>query len=356
MRELDDSARGIRGDTLVFLPGEKQIREAADALEEAELHNTEVLPLFSRLSAREQERIFERHGERRVVLATNVAETSLTVPGIRFVVDSGLARISRYSVRAQSAAAADRAHLESQRRSAQGPLRTRSRRHLHPALLRRGLSLREEFTPPEVLRTNLASVILRMAALGLGEPAEFPFLDPPDTRLVNDGVRLLQELKAMDEDRRVTSLGEQIAGLPVDPRLGPHAARGDASQLPHRDAGHRRVPRSAGSARAAADAQQHAAQKHALFADARSDFVTVLNLWRAYGEQAAALSAAISCASGVASTSCRSCACASGRTCTRSSQTPCASSSCVPIRLPRELRRPAPGDSHGIPRLDRQPR
>jgi ATP-dependent helicase HrpA len=290
VRELDESSRGIRGDTLVFLPGEKQIREAAQALEEAKLHNTQVLPLFSRLSAREQDRVFETHGQRRVVLATNVAETSLTVPGIRFVVDSGLARISRYSVRAK----VQRLPTERISRASAEQRKGRCGREAEGICIRLysedDYNLREEFTPPEVLRTNLASVILRMAVLGLGEPGEFPFLDPPDTRLVNDGVRLLQELKAMDDDRRVTSLGEQIAGIPVDPRLGRMLLAATkrncltemlvlAAFLEVQD------PRERPQ-----EAQQHAIQMHAKFNDARSDFVTVLNLWRAYGEQSAALS------------------------------------------------------------------
>ena len=290
VRELDDSSRGIRGDTLVFLPGEKQIREAATALTDAQLHNTQVLPLFSRLSAREQDRVFEKHGERRVVLATNVAETSLTVPGIRFVVDSGLARISRYSVRAK----VQRLPTERISKASAEQRKGRCGREAEGICIRlyseEDYTLREEYTPPEVLRTNLASVILRMAVLGLGEPGEFPFLDPPDTRLVNDGVRLLQELKAMDDDRRVTSLGEQIAGIPVDPRLGRMLIAATkrncltemlviAAFLEVQD------PRERPQ-----EAQQHATQMHATFNDARSDFVTVLNLWRAYGEQSAALS------------------------------------------------------------------
>ena len=290
VRELDDSSRGIRGDTLVFLPGEKQIREAATALEEAKLHNTQVLPLFSRLSAREQDRVFETHGERRVVLATNVAETSLTVPGIRFVVDSGLARISRYSLRAK----VQRLPTERISKASAEQRKGRCGREAEGICIRlyseEDYTLREDYTPPEVLRTNLASVILRMAVLGLGELAEFPFLDPPDTRLVNDGVRLLQELKAMDDDRRVTSLGAQIAGIPVDPRLGCMLLAATkrncltemlviAAFLEVQD------PRERPQ-----EAQQHAIQMHAQFNDARSDFVTVLNLWRAYGEQSAALS------------------------------------------------------------------
>ena len=290
VRELDSSSRGIRGDTLVFLPGEKQIREAATALEEAQLHNTQVLPLFSRLSAREQDRVFDQHGERRVVLATNVAETSLTVPGIRFVVDSGLARISRYSVRAK----VQRLPTERISKASAEQRKGRCGREAEGICIRlyseEDYTLREEYTPPEVLRTNLASVILRMAVLGLGEPGEFPFLDPPDTRLVNDGVRLLQELKAMDDDRRVTPLGEQIAGIPVDPRLGRMLIAATkrncltemlviAAFLEVQD------PRERPQ-----ESQQHAQQMHAQFNDARSDFVTVLNLWRAYGEQSAALS------------------------------------------------------------------
>jgi ATP-dependent helicase HrpA len=290
VRELDRNSNGMRGDTLVFLPGEKHIREATEALGKAQLRHTEVLPLFARLSARDQERIFASHTGRRVVLATNVAETSLTVPGIRFVIDSGLARISRYSVRGK----VQRLPIERISKASADQRKGRCGREAEGICIRlyseEEFSRQEDFTPPEVLRTNLASVILRMAALGLGEPENFPFLDPPDTRLVNDGVRLLQELKAMDDERRVTSLGAKIAGLPVDPRLGRmllaashHNCVTDmlviTAFLEAQD------PRERPS-----DAQQQSAEKHALFADARSDFVTVLNLWRAFKEQAAALS------------------------------------------------------------------
>ena len=295
VRELDAPGRGgfgqgSRGDVLVFLPGEKHIREVTDSLERARLPSTEVLPLFARLSTSDQERIFQRHGQRRIVLATNVAETSLTVPGIRFVIDSGLARISRYSVRGK----VQRLPIERISKASADQRKGRCGREAEGICIRlyseEDFALREEFTPPEVLRTNLASVILRMATLGLGDPESFPFLDPPDTRMVNDGVRLLQELKAMDEDRRVTSLGQQIAGIPVDPRLGRMLLAASrhhcltemlivASFLEGQD------PRERPS-----DAQQQASEKHALFADARSDFITVLNLWRAYNEQAAALS------------------------------------------------------------------
>jgi len=291
VRELDSGgAARSRADTLVFLPGEKHIREAADALAKARLADTEVLPLYARLSAADQVRIFQRHAQRRVILATNVAETSLTVPGVRYVIDSGLARISRYSPRGK----VQRLHVERISRASADQRKGRCGREAEGICIRlyseEDFTAREAFTPPEILRTNLASVILRMAVLGLGDPERFPFLDPPDTRLINDGVRLLGELQAMDPERRVTRLGRQIAGLPVDPRLGRMllaAARQRclaemlviASFLETQD------PRER-----PAEMQQQADEKHALFADGRSDFITVLNLWHAFGEQAAALS------------------------------------------------------------------
>jgi ATP-dependent helicase HrpA len=290
VRELDLRAAGVSADTLVFLPGEKHIREAADALSKARLAGIEMLPLYARLSAADQARIFQRHSQRRVILATNVAETSLTVPGIRHVVDSGLARISRYSVRGK----VQRLHVERISKASADQRKGRCGREAQGICIRlyseEDFAAREAYTPPEVLRTNLASVILRMATLGLGDPESFPFLDPPDTRLINDGVRLLEELQAMDGERCVTSLGRKIAALPVDPRLGRMllaAARQRclaemlviAAFLETQD------PRER-----PADMQQQADEKHAPFADGRSDFVTVLNLWRAFGEQAAALS------------------------------------------------------------------
>ena len=290
VRELDLRSGGVSADTLVFLPGEKHIREAADALSKARLAGTEMLPLYARLSAAEQARIFAKHSQRRVILATNVAETSLTVPGVRHVVDSGLARISRYSVRGK----VQRLHVERISQASADQRKGRCGREAPGICIRlyseEDFAARETYTPPEILRTNLASVILRMATLGLGDPESFPFLDPPDTRLINDGVRLLEELQAMDDERRVTSLGRKIAALPVDPRLGRMllaAARQRclaemlviAAFLETQD------PRER-----PADMQKQADEQHALFADARSDFVTVLNLWRAFGEQAAALS------------------------------------------------------------------
>ncbi|MGH8189688.1 MAG: ATP-dependent RNA helicase HrpA, partial [Steroidobacteraceae bacterium] len=287
VRELD---RTDRNDVLVFLPGEKQIREATEALGKAQLHHTEVLPLYARLSTRDQERIFEKHAPRRIVLATNVAETSLTVPGIRHVIDTGLARISRYSVRGK----VQRLPIEPISQASADQRKGRSGRESSGICIRlyseEDFQARAAFTPPEVLRTNLASVILQMAALELGEPEDFPFLDPPDTRLINDGYRLLQELKAVDESRQVTSLGRQISTLPLDPRLARmllaashHSSLSEmlviAAFLAAQD------PRER-----PAEAQAQADQKHAAFADPRSDFIAVLNLWNVFAEQSAALS------------------------------------------------------------------
>ncbi|HET9445242.1 MAG TPA: ATP-dependent RNA helicase HrpA [Steroidobacteraceae bacterium] len=287
VQELD---REDRGDVLVFLPGEKQIRETSEALSKARLHATEVLPLYSRLSTRDQELIFEKHGARRIVLATNVAETSLTVPGMRHVVDSGLARISRYSVRGK----VQRLPIEPISQASADQRKGRAGRESPGICIRLyaqdDFALRPPFTPPEVLRTNLASVILQMAALELGEPQEFPFVDPPDTRQINDGYKLLQELKAVDEARAVTSLGRQISALPLDPRL----ARMLLAASHHRCVAEMLILTAFLAAQdpreRPADAQTQADQKHAAFSDPRSDFIAVLNLWKAFAEQSAALS------------------------------------------------------------------
>jgi ATP-dependent helicase HrpA len=287
VRELD---RDDRGDVLVFLPGEKQIRDATEALSKARLHHTEVLPLYSRLSTRDQERIFEKHGPRRIVLATNVAETSLTVPGIRHVVDSGLARISRYSVRGK----VQRLPIEPISQASADQRKGRSGRESPGVCIRLyaedDFNLRAPFTPPEILRTNLASVILQMAALDLGEPEQFPFVDAPDTRLINDGYRLLQELKAVDEARAVTSLGRQISALPLDPRL----ARMLMAASHHSCVAEMLIITAFLSAQdpreRPAEAQAQADQKHAALADPRSDIISILNLWNAFAAQAAELS------------------------------------------------------------------
>ena len=287
VQELD---REDRGDVLVFLPGEKQIREASEALGKARMHATEVLPLYSRLSTRDQELIFEKHGTRRIVLATNVAETSLTVPGMRHVVDSGLARISRYSVRGK----VQRLPIEPISQASADQRKGRAGRESPGICIRLyaedDFVARPAFTPPEVLRTNLASVILQMAALELGEPQDFPFVDPPDTRQINDGYKLLQELKAVDDTRVVTSLGRQISALPLDPRL----ARMLLAASHHRCVAEMLLIAAFLAAQdpreRPAEAQTQADQKHAAFADPRSDFLAVLNLWKAFAEQSAALS------------------------------------------------------------------
>jgi ATP-dependent helicase HrpA len=206
------------GDVLVFLPGEREIRDVAELLER-ELTGVEVLPLYSRLSWEQQSRIFRRGARRRVVLSTNVAETSITVPGIRAVIDSGLARISRYSPRSRlqrlPIEPVSRASAE-QRKGRCGRIGTGLCLRLYS---QEDYDARPEHTEPEILRTNLAALLLRLAADGLGDAETFPFIDPPDTRALNDGYRLLQELQALNEERRITGRGRAMARLPLDPRL-----------------------------------------------------------------------------------------------------------------------------------------
>lgn len=277
------------GDVLVFLSGEREIRDTADALRKQDLRNTEVLPLYARLSAGEQQRVFQRHRGRRIVLATNVAETSLTVPGIRYVIDPGTARISRYSARTK----VQRLPIE---KISQASARQRAGRcgRLSDGVCIRLYSEedydnRPTFTDPEILRTNLASVILQMTSLGLGEIADFPFLDPPDRRSVTDGVNLLHELGAI-EAKKLTKIGRDLAQLPIDPRLGRMVLEADrngcarevlviAAGLSIQDPRERPAEH-----RDAADAQ------HRRFADPTSDFLTFLNLWRYLREQQQALS------------------------------------------------------------------
>ncbi len=208
------------GDILVFLSGEREIRETAESLRKHHPPNTEVLPLYARLSAAEQNRVFQPRGRPRIVLATNVAETSLTVPGIRYVIDPGTARISRYSPRSKI----QRLPVEKISQASANQRAGRCGRVMAGVCVRlyaeEDFRSRPPFTDPEILRTHLAAVILQMSALNLGRPEEFPFVEPPDSRQIGDGFRLLFELQAVDEQRRISEQGRQLAKLPVDPRLG----------------------------------------------------------------------------------------------------------------------------------------
>ncbi|MFG3442987.1 ATP-dependent RNA helicase HrpA [Nonomuraea sp. NPDC047897] len=267
------------GDVLVFLSGEREIRDAADALVKADFRNTEVLPLYARLSAAEQHRVFQSHTGRRIVLATNVAETSLTVPGIKYVVDPGYARISRYSHRTK----VQRLPIEAISQASANQRKGRSGRTSDGICIRLyeedDFLGRPEFTDPEILRTNLASVILQMTSIGLGDIEAFPFVEPPDRRQVRDGVNLLHELGAFDAQGRLTPVGRRLATLPVDPRLGRMVLEAEkngclrevmviAAALSIQD------PRERPS-----DKQQQADEKHRRFADPDSDFLTYVNLW-----------------------------------------------------------------------------
>jgi ATP-dependent helicase HrpA len=277
---VEELRREGPGDVLVFLSGEREIRDTADVLTGRLGAGVEVLPLYARLSAAEQQRVFKPHSRRRVVLATNVAETSLTVPGIHYVVDTGTARISRYSARLK----VQRLPIEPISQASADQRKGRSGRTAPGICIRlydeEDFEARPRFTEPEIQRTNLASVILQMAAIGLGKVEDFPFLDAPDRRQVSDGIRLLEELGALDAGGRLTKLGRRLAELPVDPRMGRMVLDADrlgcageviviAAALSIQD------PRE----RPAAQATQ-ADQQHARFADETSDFIAYLNLWR----------------------------------------------------------------------------
>ncbi len=233
VKAVDELSRGSRtGDMLVFLPGEREIREAAEVLRKHHPGKTEIVPLFARLSAEEQDRVFERDAARRIVLATNVAETSLTVPGIHYVIDTGLARVKRYSPRQKI----DQLRIEPIAQAAARQRAGRCGRVASGIAIRlyaeENFNGRPEFTTPEILRTSLASVILRMAALELGPIQEFSFIEPPTPRQIEDGYRLLFELGAIDnESRTLTEMGKELARLPVDPRIGPPAP-GIAREVP----------------------------------------------------------------------------------------------------------------------------
>lgn len=280
----DDLLRQGDGDILVFLPGEREIRDVADHLRKyqgrsAKLKHIEVLPLFARLSIEDQQKIFKSHSMRRIVLATNVAETSLTVPGIKYVIDAGLARVNRYSPRAK----VEQLQIEKISQAAAKQRAGRCGRVSNGICVRlyseEDFNARPEFTDPEILRSSLASVILRMAALRLGDVAEFPFIEAPSSRLIADGYLLLQELGAVDARRQITETGLQLARLPLDPRVGRMilAAKREhclkeiliiASVLSIQDPRERPM-----------DKREAADNAHAKFAAEGSDFMSYLKLW-----------------------------------------------------------------------------
>ena len=279
----------LDGDVLVFLSGEREIKDTADALRRMHVRNTEILPLYARLTSAEQHKVFAAHEGRRIILSTNVAETSLTVPGIRYVIDPGTARISRYSNRTK----VQRLPIEPVSQASANQRKGRCGRVADGICIRLysedDFLARPEFTDPEILRTNLAAVILQMAALRLGDVADFPFLDPPDRRQVRDGVQLLEELGALDA-QRLTDVGRRLAQLPIDPRIGRMLLEADglgcvnevlviAAALSIQD------PRERPS-----DAQEKADAAHARFRDPASDFLGYLNLWTYLQEQQDALS------------------------------------------------------------------
>jgi ATP-dependent helicase HrpA len=281
---VDEAHRLGPGDVLVFLPGEREIRETTEALRKHHPAGAQILPLYARLSAEEQERVFQPATGRRIVLATNVAETSLTVPGIRYVIDSGLARVNRYSYRNK----VEQLQVEKIAQAAANQRAGRCGRVAEGICFRlydeQDFLGRQRFPEPELLRSSLAGVILRMKALELGDVERFPFLDPPQPRMVADGYQLLAELGAVDDQRRLTALGRELAQLPVDPRIGRMllAARREqcltealilAAALSVQEPRERPLEKA-----------QAADERHAAFRDERSDFLGLLKLWRFYEE------------------------------------------------------------------------
>ncbi len=277
--ELEASGRG---DILVFLPGEREIREAADVLRKSRPSTTEILPLFARLTAAEQERVFRPSGARRIVLSTNVAETSITVPGIRFVVDTGLARVKRYSYRNK----VEQLQIEPVSQASANQRAGRCGRVADGICIRLysedDFARRPAFTDPEILRSNLAAVILRAISLKLGDVREFPFVQTPPPRAIADGFAILQELNAVTEEGELTRVGRELARLPVDPRLGrmllAGSEQGSLEELLTICAGLSiQDPRER-----PADAQQAADEAHRKLADEKSDFLSYVKLWNWY--------------------------------------------------------------------------
>ncbi|HUN91163.1 MAG TPA: ATP-dependent RNA helicase HrpA [Burkholderiaceae bacterium] len=282
---VDELALCGPGDVLVFLPGEREIREAAEGLRKHRAAGLEVLPLYSRLSAEEQERVFRPAGGRRIVLATNVAETSLTVPGIRYVVDTGLARVKRYSYRNK----VEQLRVEPISQAAADQRAGRCGRVAAGICLRLyaedDYARRPRFTDPEILRSSLAGVILRMKSLRLGDVASFPFVEPPPPRAIADGYQLLAELNAVDSGNELTAIGQQLARLPLDPRVG-------RMLLAAREHGSLREVAIVAAALSVQDprdrppaAQEAADAAHRRFADEKSDFSALLKLWTHVNER-----------------------------------------------------------------------
>lgn len=284
------SGKNRGGDILVFLSGEREIREAADALRKAQINHLEVLPFYARLSMAEQQRVFSAHTGRRIVLATNVAETSITVPGIRYVIDPGYARISRYSYRTK----VQRLPIEPVSQASANQRKGRCGRVSEGICIRLysedDFLSRSEFTDAEILRTNLAAVILQMLQMRMGDIEAFPFLDAPDHRLINDGFKLLEELQAVNPQQRLTPVGQKLAQVTVDPRLARMLLAAGAlgcvsevllivSALSVQD------PRER-----PADKQTQADQQHARFRVENSDFLAYVSLWNYLEEQRQQLS------------------------------------------------------------------
>jgi ATP-dependent helicase HrpA len=291
LKEIQQMERGRRGpgDVLIFLSGEREIRELAHRIRKAELKQFEVLPLYSRLSIAEQNRVFQSHSSRRIVLATNVAETSLTVPGIRYVIDPGFARISRYSVRSKVQQLPIEAISQASANQRKGRCGRISDGVCFRLFSEDDFKTRPEFTAPEILRTSLGAVILQMLNLKLGTIEKFPFLERPDQRQINDGYQLLHELQAVDDRRAITRMGREMSRLPVDLRLArmllESGKRGSLSEvLTIISALALQDPRERPH-----EHQQAADEKHRQFQDEQSDFLALLNLWQELEKQRQAL-------------------------------------------------------------------
>ncbi len=287
---VDELKRESRDDILIFLSGEREIRDTAEILRKQDYPNTEVLPLFSRLSNKDQNLIFKPHSKQHIVLATNVAETSLTVPGIKYVIDTGLARISRYSWRSRI----QRLPIEKISQASANQRSGRCGRTSDGIAIRlyseEDFESRSEFTDPEILRTNLASVILQMIPLRLGTIEDFPFVEPPDSRLIRDGFKLLFELQAVKKNQQLTNIGHHLARMPIDPQLARMLIQAErlgalkeiliiVSALSIQDPRERPMEK-----------QQAADEKHSRFKDKESDFLGYINLWNYFHEQKQQLS------------------------------------------------------------------